>query len=406
MFSEIGQNQQSLLDLKQDFYQHLNCDISRTAIHKRFNINTVSFLKELLFHQLSLHLFDNCEKQDDLKVFKRINIKDSTKFILPKALSSSYPGFGGFNKTSGLMNIQYEYDIKSGNWLSLELTKATRNDQQDSKETINDIQQGDLIVRDLGYVTFTFMKAAIKNHAFFLNRLPKNMCVFERVENNFTEINWNKIDKVIKGQNQLDITVYIGRKEKLPVRLYVEKVPKQVYEQRIRKANKSGKSNNHRLSKEYKTRCKYNLFITNASQEILPTNLIADIYKLRWQIEIIFKTWKSVLSIHKTKKMNKERFESQLLAKMLWILLNWKLLQVANKYIQTNKSDKGCSYIKFFKQMKKYSFEIRQIILCNIELKIWLIERFLSLIPDCLIEVKKGKKSLYQRYNNVKCGLS
>ena len=47
MFSEFNQDQLSLLDIKQDFFQHLKCDVSRTALHKKFNINTVKFLKEL-----------------------------------------------------------------------------------------------------------------------------------------------------------------------------------------------------------------------------------------------------------------------------------------------------------------------------------------------------------------------
>jgi len=74
--------------------------------------------------------------QDDRelkKYFKAINIKDSSKFSLPSIYNGHYPGFGNFSKTNGVMNIQYEYDVLSGNWKAIELTSIKVNDQQESR---------------------------------------------------------------------------------------------------------------------------------------------------------------------------------------------------------------------------------------------------------------------------------
>jgi len=38
---------------------------------------------------------------------------------------------------------------------------------------------------------------------------------------------------------------------------------------------------------------RYNVFITNVATEKLDGKAIADAYKIRWQIEILFKSWKS-----------------------------------------------------------------------------------------------------------------
>jgi hypothetical protein len=70
------------------------------------------------------------------------------------------------------MSLQYEYDLISGSWLSIELTKDLRNDQQDSKETIGAITANDLYIRDLGYITPTYLSAIVEKKTFFLNRLP------------------------------------------------------------------------------------------------------------------------------------------------------------------------------------------------------------------------------------------
>ena len=44
-----------------------------------------------------------------------------------------------------------------------------------------------------------------------------------------------------------------------------------------------------------------NVYITNTSLEGVPTNYVHSLYSLRWQIEILFKTWKSFLKLMNVK---------------------------------------------------------------------------------------------------------
>jgi hypothetical protein len=405
MFSECNQDKLSLLDLKYEFEKHFHKGVSKIAVHNRFNPSTVEFLKNVLKYQLPNHIKDNCSLDKDLEGFNRVCIKDSTKFTLPKPLIRSYPGFGGFNRSSGLMNIQYEYDIKSGDWISLELAKATRNDQQDSKETLDSICPNDLLIRDLGYSTINYMKGVSERCAYFINRLPTGVKIYKKTNNEYKEIKWGGVDKGFSenGPTQIEMDIFIGKKEKLPVRLVIVPVSNKVYEQRIRNAEKSMKSKGCCLSDEYKTRCKYNLFVANAPKDKISTTQIVEIYKLRWQIEIIFKAWKSVGNIHKVKKLKKERFESQLLAKLICILMKWKLLQFGNRIIQQQEPETGCSIVKFYKNIKKHTNELRNIILKKSYLNDWL-NQFMCLLKNSIVEVKKGKTSLYLRFSkNSKC---
>ncbi|MEW4154607.1 transposase, partial [Bacillus thuringiensis] len=49
---------------------------------------------------------------------------------------------------------------------------------------------------------------------------------------------------------------------------------------------------------------------------------IHDFYSLRWQIEIIFKTWKSIFHIHSNTNVKKERLECHIYGKLIALLLS------------------------------------------------------------------------------------
>jgi hypothetical protein len=65
------------------------------------------------------------------------------------------------------------------------------------------------------------------------------------------------------------------------------------------------------------------LFITNADDEALPLEHVFPLYRLRWQIELHFKTWKSVFRLH---RMKESRYIALLCAKLLPIIINLQII--------------------------------------------------------------------------------
>ena len=82
MFSIGNQANTSLTDLTADIYQHFDFDLSKEALHKRFNDKAVQFFKELIKTQLSHQFTSSCPEGIDTQ-FPFVKIKDSTRFSLP-----------------------------------------------------------------------------------------------------------------------------------------------------------------------------------------------------------------------------------------------------------------------------------------------------------------------------------
>jgi hypothetical protein len=406
IFNEESHEHLSLLDLKCDLFEHADCHISQEAIHKRFTPEAVSFLKSLLAQLFSSKL--NQYPGFDTSPFTSVCIKDSTKFHLPISYTDSYPSYGSYNKQSALMNIQYEFDLQSGNWFSLDLTKATRNDQMDSKETAKNIRKGSLNIRDLGYITIAYLKAVEKKKAYYLNRLPK-IGVYQLIDKKYKPVDWKALDKKIKLNNLecFEIEVFLGVKEKIKTRLVLTPIPQEIANKRIRKAKQRGKrSKGYQLSKEYRIKAKYNIYITNVPKELLSAPAIIKTYRLRWQIELIFKTWKSNLDLNKIKAMKKERMECQLIAKLIWILINSKLFQVANYVIKRSNPVKGCSPVKFFKRAKRFSQTLRYALDSRNTLINWFNNSIIPIIPYLVIEKRLTKPTHCQLLNEILIPLS
>jgi transposase len=116
---------------------------------------------------------------------------------------------------------------------------------------------------------------------------------------------------------------------------------------------KQAKSYGCALSAEYKERCRFSIFITNVKEQVLKTEHIVQLYGLRWQIEQIFKTWKSLLGVDKIKAIKKERLECQLIPRFIWVLINWKIFWCIDTFIQKTSPGYACSAWKFFKQARQ-----------------------------------------------------
>lgn len=341
-FKHPDDSKGSLTDFAREFKLRYGKLIRKQSIHDKFTSHAVNFIKSLVTEQLSKQVTTSIE---GLTHFKSIKIKDSTRFQLPDHLKDDYPGSGGGASEAGT-HIQFEYDFLKGEISDLNVTDAKRQDTTDASETMQSVKKGDLIIRDLGYFVQEVFNYIIQNGAYLLSKVKPNVSLYDL---SGQKIDLEKLhsDMKKKGIDRMEILV-TTKQVKQSLRLIAEVLPDQVVNERLAKAKKEAKKKGRQLTDQYKSYASLNLYITNIKEETLPIDSVVKLYRIRWQIELRFKAWKSFCKLHKVKKMKKYRFECQLYAKLLFILLTWEMAYNF-QFISWNNRGKLISIHKFYK---------------------------------------------------------
>jgi hypothetical protein len=391
LFDAVSQETRSLNALAINTNAKYNVAITKQGIDQRYTPESVTYLQsltgDLLFSQMNRSI-----EAGWFKAFNRVLIKDSTKFDVSGNLANQLPGSGGNASKAGVC-IQYEFDIKSGKVNDLSIGPSNCNDTTDTRRTIEKVKEGDLILRDLGYAIISCHKIIDQKGAFFISRLHTSTTVYEKKNNELVELDFGKLfKKMTKGKiRRLDKQVIIGAEEKMPVRLIIDLMPDEQINKRKHKTKSYNKKRGRNTGKKFLSRACFNLFITNIEETVLTPEVITKVYKLRWQVELIFKIWKSVFGIDNNNPMKYERLMCLLNVRLILILINWELF-MHKRWQLYEATGKLLSIIKCFKTLHEHSKELRHILTdnCN-KLLIW-EERTTKLLESHhWLEKKKNK---------------
>ena len=181
-------------------------------------------------------------------------------------------------------------------------------------------------------------------------------------------------------------------------------MPDEVFVQRMSKVNKYNKRKGFTTSSDYADRARFNLIITNVPVEDIPAQTIIALYHVRWQIELVFKIWKSTFGIHKIGKMKYYRWLSKLYAKLILIAIYWQTIMPARFYFYKVKG-KMLSLDKCFKTIKNETGRLRDAIKNGAQSILQLFISLIDLISEKhWLEKKKNKLNyeqiLYLNYCN------
>ena len=320
------------------------CDIcvSAQAIDERFTAAAEELLKTIF--ELAVKSSGRGNKIDKglLSKFEHIYIIDSTNFSLHPKLKSLYKGSSGSGSPS-TMRIQLVYDYLTSKVI-VQFGDTKLCDAPTLQRLVEDgglsLDDKCLVLSDLGYFKMDTFGRISHQKGFFLSKLMFGM-KFQLEDNTSMDIQ----DYFRKGLDSFELLI---THKNIPYRVVAQKLPDHVINQRLRKANRSAVSKkgsrNATVSEAYRLFASYAVFITNLPVEFSMASLYT-LYRLRWQIELIFKTWKSVLSIQKIITTKPHRLMCEIYGKLI-------IAAIANTLIAAIESHHHDVTISFFRMVK------------------------------------------------------
>jgi hypothetical protein len=208
----------------------------------------------------------------------------------------------------------------------------------------SDLPAHSLYLADLGFFRLERLHQIAEQQAFFLSRLQNQTTVFDA-----DGTRWDDLSQLLATQaSSVDLEVTLGVHQRLPARLIAVRVPQEVADQRRRRMRAEARRRGKSVSARVLALADWTIFITNAPVTRLPLEAVVVLARARWQIELLFKLWKSHGRIDQSRSSNPWRVICDLYAKLLamivqhwiWLISLWdypdrslsKAAQTVQKY--------------------------------------------------------------------------
>lgn len=307
----------------------LGLEVSGTAIDKRWHGGQplVDFLRQSLEHALQQTVTAQPAAAELLQRFTAVFLGDSSVIALPDELAEQFAGCGGAAGTSrAALKLHVLWDLKSGRLEQLHVT-AGRDADAHSPIALDQAAPGTLLIYDLGYFDVERFAALDRQDVQFISRLQHGTTVFDADGQTLD------LRDYLRRQppGVVDQLILLGAATRLACRLLAVRVPEEVANRRRQQARRKARDHGREATAEYLELLDWNLFVTNCSADELSWQAVVVLYRARWQIELLFKLWKSHNGLARCRPgaLPLERL-AVFYAKLLGVLLqHWLLLAVA-----------------------------------------------------------------------------
>ncbi len=326
----------------------LGVSVSSQAVEQRFGGESAALLREVLQEAVGEVLSSEASAAELLSRFNGVYVQDGSVISLPGELRDEWRGCGGNTPEAGLssLRVQVRIDLAQGGmqgpWLQ-EGRAAERSGEAHEAP----LPEGCLYNVDGGYFTLTEMRAHGKAGCYWLTAANAGtLLIDERGQC------WDLVSFMgAQTGDEVDVQVFLGKHERLPVRLIARRVSAEQAERRRTSANRSveGKAKGvqkpnvrkgraagdkrkrqRKQKKTGKARLRllgWTILITNVPQAMLSVDEALVLARCRWQIELCWKLWKQVCKVDTWRSAKPYRILTEIYAKLVGCLItHWVTL--------------------------------------------------------------------------------
>ena len=301
----------------------LGIPVSRQAIEQRLTPEAAETLKATLQGAVRYVIATEPQALPLLKQFNGVYLQDSTWIPLPDVFHDTRKGSGDRTNTrKAALKLQLRFEVASGEFEHFQLTEGITADSTAEKQ-MAPLPEGSLRLADLGYFSLETLEKLTQANVAWITRLKAGCRLFDETREPLCLLKW--LDA--QTQNRVERHLHIGKTKQLPVRRVAEKLSEQETNKRRRDIRKRAKRRNIPPSTERLRLAGWNIYLTNIEEHRLTPKQILVIARVRWQIELMFKCFKSIGKVHVSRSKKPYRILCEVYAKLIAALLrHWGML--------------------------------------------------------------------------------
>jgi hypothetical protein len=290
---------QSLREVAATMTLHVGKSITDEAIKQRLAA-AKPWLQVLLSQMLNLPDEVRTQLAD-----RRLLVVDASHTAGPEAKSTEF-------------RLHIQMDL-----LSLEILEILVTDAKGREKLINfSYCAGDLVIGDRAYIRRNRVLDMKAQGVEVIGRFSPTQCVVKDLEGK--EIPWKeRLLEIERGETAtLEVLLDDGKRGSQKAWVHIRRKSDKESAQARRKARRKAQQDKRQAKKLTLLLCEYVGVLSTIAPEELPAEVILKLYRVRWQIEILFKRWKSLLGVSKLRgKEMSELAWSWVYGKLLYGLL-------------------------------------------------------------------------------------
>jgi hypothetical protein len=264
--------------------------VTPQAIDQRQTPALVAFLKRLFQDATRLVVGSDRALAPLLERFPRVIVLDSTTLTLPDSERDTYAGCGGSHGGgAAAVKLQTELDLRSGAVAHVAIEPGRSPDGATPRQHARQ-GAGALRLTDLGYFDVAVFAALALAQEFFLSRWQYGTHVWEPGGGRLDLRAW--LGRQVGPW--IDRPILLGESQRLACRLIAWRLPAEQANRRRQKLRRDYRDKyGHEPSAERLAWCDWTVLVTNVPADRLTPPEAAVLYRARWQVELLFKRWKS-----------------------------------------------------------------------------------------------------------------
>jgi hypothetical protein len=276
--------------------------------------------------------------------FNGVYVQDGTVISLPASLAQQWPR-GGQAGQEAALRVQGRLELGSGSLSGLWL-QAGREAERSGPAINTPLPVGSLFNADMGYFSLGEMRQRGKQGQYWLTQAKATLTLIDRRGHCWDLLSFLEAQK----SEVVDVELFVGKRERLAVRLIAVRVsPEEAKRRRERanerithppkgcqapvpgkrkpKAQRQGKRKGRKVSAARLRLADWTILLTNVPKALLSGQEALVLLRCRWQIELLWKLWKQHGKLDTWRSYKPERILTELSAKLMGLVItHWQLL--------------------------------------------------------------------------------